>query len=321
MEAEMTLRPMTETERMYSYTQSQQLIMQSGCIGHLSANFGSDNKHFNTCWDDHRTDLKSPDFEHEFEEVIKALREDAKYGAVFKNRGALLSLCNRTPESSFGNDREYGFRADTVHYSYMFRLNPSKGADNIICYCYLRQWLDRHMKQAERGIRFITPDYKEQFRIADGDKIRYYTVGGEVRLLTCRYIDDHHFETGSAPWTNLYHICEFAEKYQNHGCTELTPLRNSLPEKSFAHLESTGAIVVILKGEKGYVPTANYPVDCDPKESVDALNATIGVTKAQAAAMVAGSMFGWDKPAANPKNYDEEGLPDRPKAKDRDCER
>ena len=72
----MTLRPMTETERMYSYTQSQQLIMQSGCIGHLSANFGSDNKHFNTSWDDHRADLKSPDFEHEFEEVIQALRED-----------------------------------------------------------------------------------------------------------------------------------------------------------------------------------------------------------------------------------------------------
>ena len=72
-----------------SYTQSQQLIMQSGCIGHLSANFGSDNKHFNTSWDDHRADLKSGDFEHEFEEVIKALREDDKYGAVFKNRGAL----------------------------------------------------------------------------------------------------------------------------------------------------------------------------------------------------------------------------------------
>ena len=174
------------------------------------------------------------------------------------------------------------------------------------------------MKQAERGIRFITPDYKEQFRIADGDKIRYYTPGGEVRLLTCRYIDDHHFETGSAPWTNLYHICEFAERYESHGCTGIIPLRNSLPEKSFAHLESTGAIVVILKGEKGYVPTANYPVDCDPKESVDALNQAIGVTKAQAAAMVAGSMFGWQVPGADPKNYDEQGLPIRPKARERE---
>ena len=154
--------------------------------------------------------------------------------------------------------------------------------------------------------------------IADGDKIRYHTPGGEVRLLACRYIDDYHFETGSAPWTNLYHICEFAERYESHGCTGIIPLRNSLPEKSFAHLESTGAIVVILKGEKGYVPTANYPVNCDPKESVNALNAAIGVTKAQAAAMVAGSMFGWQVPGADPKNYDDQGLPVRPKARERD---
>ena len=90
---------MTETERMYSYTQSQQLIMQSGCIGHLSANFGSDNKHFNTSWDDHRADLKSPDFEHEFEEVIQALREDAKYGAVFVVRCFPFATEPRNPVS------------------------------------------------------------------------------------------------------------------------------------------------------------------------------------------------------------------------------
>lgn len=318
MEAEMTLRPMTETERMYSYTQSQQLIMQTGCIGHLRADFGSDNKHFYSSWDDHRADLKSPDFKHEFDEVINALREDPKYGYLLKNRGALLSLCSRTPESSFGNDREYGFRADTEHYSYMLRVNPHKGEYNLYCYCYLRQWLDRHMKQAERGIRFITPDYKELFRIADGDQIRYYTAGGEIRQPTCRYIDDYHFETGSPGYGDLYHICEFAERYQSHNCTGIIPLRKSLPEKCFALLESTGAIVVIVKGEKGYVPTANYPVDQDPKESVDALNETIGVTKAQAAAMVAGSMFGWDKPAADPKNYDDQGLPVRPKARERD---
>ena len=35
----------------------------------------------------------------------------------------------------------------------------------------------------------------------------------------------------------------------------------------------------------------------------------MGVTKAQAAAMEAGSMFGWHVPGADPKNYDDNGLP------------
>lgn len=321
MDTEMTLRPMTDTERMYSYTQSQQLIMQTGCIGHLRGDFGSNGKQFFSSWDDHRADLKSDDFKHEFDEVVNALREDDQYSGILKNRDSLSSVCRKFPEASFGNDREYGFRADTDHYSYLFRLNPHKGEYNIYCYCYLRQWLDRHMKQAERGIRFITPDYKELFRIADGDQIHYYTAGGEVRQPACRYIDDYHFETSSPGFGDLYHICEFAERYQSHNCTGIIPLRKSLPEKCFAHLESTGEIVVIVKGEKGYVPAANYPADCDPKEGEDALNETIGVTKAQAAAMVAGSMFGWDKPAADPKNYDEQGQPIHPKARERDCER
>lgn len=314
---DMTFRPMTLTERMYSYTQSQQLIMQTGCIGHLRADFGSGNEHFYSSWDDHRTDLKSDDFKHEFDNVINALREDDKYGSVFKNRGALLSLCARTPESSFGNGREYGFRADTEHYSYMFRLNPGKGEYNIYCYCYLKQWLDRHMKQAEKGIRFITSDYKELFRIADGDKVRYFTPGGEVREPTCRYIDDYHFETSSPGFGDLYHICEFAERYQSHNCTGIIPLRKSLPDKCFSYLDSTGEMIVITKGEKGYTPTGTYSQNSSPKTGASAINKANGVSRAQEAAMVAGSMFGWDVPAADPKNYDNDGKPLVPKHKDR----
>ena len=316
METEMTLRPMTLAERNYSYTQSQQLIMQSGCIGHLRADFGSDNKHFYSSWDDHRADLKSDAFKHEFDEVINALREDEKYGYILKNRGALLSLCSRTPESSFGNDREYGFRADTDHYSYMFRLNPHKGEYNVYCYCYLRQWLDRHMKQAERGIRFITPDYKEVFRISDGDKIRMILPSGEKEDRTCRYVDETHLEMGR----NLFHICEFAECMKDNGI-EVIPLRSSLADKCFSYLETTGEMIVITKGEKGYTPTGIYPQNATPKEGVAAVNEANGVSRAQEAAMVAGSMFGWQVPGADPKNYDDQGLPVRPKAKDRDCER
>ena len=45
------------------------------------------------------------------------------------------------------------------------------------------------------------------------------------------------------------------------------------------------------------------------------LNEQIGVTRAQAAAMLAGSMFGWACPGADPANYDAQGQPVR-KAKE-----
>ena len=255
--------------------------------------------------------MKSDDFKQEFDEVVNELRED---GNLLHDRNTLARCCHRTPDSSFRNDRnEYGFRADTDHYSYLMRLNPNKGEYNLYCYCYVRQWLDRHMRQAERGIRFITPDYKEVFRIPDGDRIRMTSPPGETLEQTCRYIDDTHLEVGN----NLYHICEFSERMQRNGVKTI-PLRSSLPEKCFSTLESTGEMIVITKGEKGYIPTGVSPQDASPREGATAANAANGVTKAQEAAMVAGSKFGWETPAADPKNYDDQGVPVRPKAKDRD---
>lgn len=311
MEAEMTLRPMFPTERYYSYAQSQQISMQTGLIGYLRADFGSNGEGFFSTWNDFRESLKSEDFKLEFDEVINELR---KNGNLLHNRGTLTRCCYQTPDSSFRNDRnEYGFRADTDHYSYVMRLNPNKGEYNLYCHCYVKQWLDRHMRQAERGIRFITPDYKEVFRIPDGDKIRMTIPSGEPLDQVCRYVDDYHFEVGR----NLYHICEFAERMRDNGIAVI-PLRSSLPDKCFSYLESTGEMIVITKGEKGYIPTGASGENMTPREAVDAANKTIGVTKAQEAAMVAGSMFGWQVPNADPKNYDEQGLPIRPKPKERE---
>ena len=168
------------------------------------------------------------------------------------------------------------------------------------------------MKRAEKGIRFITPHYQEKFRIADGDRVRLVMESGENREMTCRYIDDYHMEVTGQTGSTVYHICEFAEVCEQNGCTEMIPLRKSLPEKCFSFLESSGELIVIEKGKRGYSPTGIYPQDPDIRAGVDAANGDNGITKAQSAAMMAGSMFGWDAPAADPANYDDQGIPIRP---------
>lgn len=155
---DMTIRPMTPQERLYSYSQSQQITMQTSCIGHLRADMGKDSDEFWSTWDDHRADKKTEEFKAEFDEVINAFRSDESFGGILKSRGALSHYCYSHPESSFGGDgREFGFRADTAQYSYLLRLNPNRGEYNLYCYCYERKWLDRHIKQAEKGIQLYYP--------------------------------------------------------------------------------------------------------------------------------------------------------------------
>lgn len=314
---DMTMRAMNPAERNYCYAQSQQISMQTGLIGHLRADMDSSGTGFFSSFFNFRADLKTEDFKTEFDAVINALRFDESYGGILKDRSALSSYCHGIPESSFGGDgREFGFRVDTKQYSYMLRLNPNRGEYNLYCYCYQKKWLDRHLQQAERGIRFINLHYKELFRIPDGDKIRIIHSDGEKTDYTCRYIDDYHVEIGSG-WNSLLHICQFAEIMERNGSTVI-PLRSSLPEQCYSVLPDTGELIIIKKGESGY-----YRTDIDMGDKTenrvlaDEYNTKIGVSKAQEQAMSVGSMFGWSVPAADPKNYDDNGQPTRPKNKDR----
>ena len=177
-------------------------------------------------------------------------------------------------------------------------------------------WLDRHLQQAERGIRFINPNYKELFRIPDGDKVRITYADGEKADRTCRYIDDYHVEIGSG-WNSLLHICQFAEMMEQNGSTVI-PLRSSLPEQCYSVLPDTGELIIIKKGESGYYRTdIDMGSKAENRALADEYNAKSGISKAQEQAMSAGSMFGWAVPAADPKNYDESGQPIRPKHRDR----
>ena len=300
-----TIRPMTKAEHKYSYTESPQLMAQTGCIGHLRGDMGSNGLGFYTSWDDHQPDLKTTDFKAELDTVINALRFDAAYGGVLAGRDKLAAYCCAHPDSRMDQDgRNFGFRADTDGYTYMLRLNPHRGEYNLYVYCYVREHLDDHMTRAKRGIRFVSSHYWDLFRLTDGDHIRITASDGGWEERTCRFIDDTHMECDGT----LYHIHDFAEQMEQAGNT-IVPLRSSLPEKCFAALETTGETIVVHRGVMGYTPTGQRPEGLGSQKGADVLNAQIGVTKAQAAAMLAGSMFGWACPGADPANYDEQGRP------------
>ena len=74
----------------------------------------------------------------------------------------------------------------------------------------------------------------------------------------------------------------------------------ALPEVCMSRLLSDNSPILIKRGQEGY-----RPYNADPDE----FNRVTGVTPAQREAMIAGSMFGWDVPGANPENYDEDGRP------------
>ena len=204
-----TLRSMTDQERLYAYTQSSQIGSMTGNIGHLRANMDSGGESFFSAWFDFRGDLKTEEFKTELSEMIDHLRFDDSPDCFLKNRTVLSKYCFSHPEAAGHDFREFFFRADTEEYTYMFRLNPSPNEYVMYCYCYRKEWLDLHMKEAEKGIRFIDSDYHELFKLRDGAKIRV-EFSDEVQERVCRYIDSTHFEYGYGPFA-VFHILEFAE--------------------------------------------------------------------------------------------------------------
>ena len=145
----------------------------------------------------------------------------------------MSAFARHFPESAIKGNycTEYGFRVDTEKHAFLLRCNPTKGDYNFYCYCYVKEWLDKHIQKAEQGIRFIDPQYKELFRIPDGGKVIVTTSWEEKREYPCRFIDEYHTEVGS----NLYHICEFAERMQKNGATYEPKPAEQTPQKTPKH--------------------------------------------------------------------------------------
>lgn len=83
-----------------------------------------------------------------------------------------------------------------------------------------------------------------------------------------------------------------------------------LPDMCWSTLPSDGTLICIQRGEAGYQVSGESSekpeINC---HLANYRNRCRGITKAQEQAMLNGSMFGWDCPAADPRNYSEQGIP------------
>ncbi|MBQ8612039.1 MAG: hypothetical protein IJ412_10100 [Oscillospiraceae bacterium] len=102
---------------------------------------------------------------------------------------------------------------------------------------------------------------------------------------------------------NFYFFC-----YDKRALMEVLRKQKGLPLVCWSRLKSTDEVIALKYGESGYYKWETSGYDGVPSEEiVDYLNETSGITKVQAAAMEAGSMFGWHCPASDPRNYEPDG--------------
>ena len=144
---DLSIRPIKPEERPFSYKQSQNDYVESGCIGFLRGDFDTSGKGFYTTWEDKVKFLKTDEFKREFDDVINSLRFG--YGELLKDRSSLSAYCHNNPDGVIeGNyTKEYGFRVDTDEHSYILRCNPTKGDYNFYVYAYDRETFEKHLSE------------------------------------------------------------------------------------------------------------------------------------------------------------------------------
>ena len=77
-----------------------------------------------------------------------------------------------------------------------------------------------------------------------------------------------------------------------------------LPDMCYSILPGDGSLILLKRGESGYFQTAWNQNDPEKNRRLaDYLNQKRGISKAQEEAMSFGSLFGWNKPGADPKAY------------------
>ena len=104
------------------------------------------------------------------------------------------------------------------------------------------------------------------------------------------------------------------------GAKDITPAvqshnkekEDTLPDLCYTVVMTTGELAILKKGHSGYFPCSFSTTDVEANKAIaEHYNEKLGVTMAQAKAMGFGSLFGWDKPGADPSLYEKVSLEEK----------
>jgi hypothetical protein len=133
------LLPAEQKEDWLFYRLDSEVEKRCGAIGYLRADFGGGGQEFWTTWVDLQTGLKTPDFQHEFQDVIDSLRNDGAK-PPFASRANLQSYCAENAACPLTGNA-VGFAIRTLNHTYTFRCAPRRGDYDIYCFAFNNRFL------------------------------------------------------------------------------------------------------------------------------------------------------------------------------------
>ena len=287
------IRKITDSERRFAYSQSPQLDIRTGCIGVLHGYLRSADIELFQEWDKHLRIPNTIHFQNIFDQAMQTFMTDEQFTTTLESLSFQSDITKIADKSLL-----YGVRIDVGKYTFLLRVSTDKIMHNLHCYCYYRRSLDRHMQKADRGIRFITPNDQELFRLDDGDSIRILLQNHYYVDKPCRYVYNEHVEVGC----QLYHLAEFADQMADLS-RKVIPYRRALPDECYWLQSETGELLRIRKGEDYYFHTGQF----SDWATMGCKNRANGVTPLVTQIMMAGITHGWCSREADPCNYNADG--------------
>ena len=154
-----------------------------GCIGHLRVDFDSGKSFFSTWWPEN-DNLKTEEFQKEFNNVINYFRDESCF-SLLKSRSDMYNVCSiLRPTKYEANPDISGFKVITEKHTYYLRCNPRLGEYNLYAYCYNTQELNRYRNTVFVEQNFDAVNQDKFFKTEYGFEEVYFnpdsTAGGQL---------------------------------------------------------------------------------------------------------------------------------------------